>query len=342
MHASNEAGPPNEDILREEDWEKREIMWRMNPLNPANNANGPPKNSNNDAGPPNDSHWWGWRQNRYLVDSLRTPYWRGSCKFKCNYELPFNPELNFHEQIAGHMMQTKWVKHVSLMPSGCDMCHTDCVFRGSRGINGCGCHCGFDVCDTCLHKIREFQQTAEFTNGTAMRLTRNDKTILDEQNKIHIAENSAKIESMCPHNEIFVDRGEWGDVDKAKCDLIKFTDDLGHERFGFFLHLVDKHRPRPTVFYRTSTGGNNILVRAENFLNSWEYVYPDLRKHRGDPSMVSRVKAAGAAAAAKASAVGGAAGAAAAAAAQKAGLIKKYNSHADQKMDCITPNPYTI
>ena len=60
------------------------------------------------------------------------------------------------------------------------------------------------------------------------------------------------------------------------------------------------------------------------------------------PTMVSRVKAAGAAAAAKASAVGGAAGAAAAAAAQKAGLIKKYNSHADQKMDCITPNPYTI
>ena len=55
--------------------------------------------------------------------------------------------------------------------------------------------------------------------------------------------------------------------------------------------------------------------------------------------MVSRVKAAGAAAAAKASAVGGAAGAAAA---QKAGLIKKDNSHADQKMDCITPNPYTI
>ena len=71
--------------------------------------------------------------------------------------------------------------------------------------------------------------------------------------------------------------------------------------------------------------------------------------HTGDPalgdpahpSMLGRVKAAGAAAAAKASAVGAAA-AAAAAAAQKAGLIKKDNSHADQKMDCITPNPYTI
>lgn len=232
--------------------------------------------ADNDAGPPNDSHWWGWRQNRYLLDSLRTPLWCRSCKFKCSYELPFNPDLNFCEVIDGHQMQTEWFKHVSFMPMQCDRCHDrHKYFR----LNGCGCHCGYDMCDDCMDVVRDFQKSAEFIDGRAMRL--------DDENKIHAKENSANIKRMCPHNEIFVYRGEVADIHEegVKCDLIKFEDDSGNERVGFFVGLVSEDANWPVVRCRRSSDLHMYdNVQADTFLESWQYVFPDLRKHRGDNS----------------------------------------------------------
>ena len=232
-------------------------------------------NTVNDAGPAQDSHWRSLRQNRYVLNSLRTLPWRGTCKFQFEYEKPFNPIFDRCDRVAGHMMQTKWVKRGTFLPMRCDMCGD----RLNRfHLNGCGCHCGFDVCDKCLCSIREFQKTEDFTGGKLV--------CLDAKNKIQAAEHLAEIKSMCPSNEVFVYTCRSGDIHKEgiQCDLIRFKGDNGQDCVGYFTNVTVESRNRLTVqcvkpdplSYDDCYYGR---VQADNFIESWEYVYPDLRKH---------------------------------------------------------------
>ena len=100
-----------------------------------------------------------------------------------------------------------------------------------------------------------------------------------------MAEHLTRTESMCPRNEDFVDTGRVHDIHTCgvRCDIVRFRDGGGRPRLGFYARIrTDMRRDWLAIQVRKLDSWSQETlyhadVDAASFIESWEYVFPELR-----------------------------------------------------------------
>jgi len=108
------------------------------------------------------------------------------------------------------------------------------------------------------------------------------QNLKDDGNRALIAADVARVQTMCPLNQFFRDTGQHSDITKPgiEGDIINFVGRNNVACVGFFSHAVGGNRAMVLMRKLDPLSDDDLYfdeVKAEIFLGSWTYRFPQLR-----------------------------------------------------------------
>jgi len=108
------------------------------------------------------------------------------------------------------------------------------------------------------------------------------QNLKDDGNRALIAAHVARTQNMCPLNQFFSDTGQYSDITKhgIEGDMINFVGRNNVACVGFFSQVVGDNRAMVLMRKLNPVSDNDLYfdgVKADTFLGSWTYRFPQLR-----------------------------------------------------------------
>jgi len=108
------------------------------------------------------------------------------------------------------------------------------------------------------------------------------QNLKDDGNRALIAADVARVQTMCPLNQFFSDTGQYSDITKPgiEGDIINFVGRNNVACVGFFSQAVGGNRAMVLMRKLDPLSDDDLYfdkVKAEIFLGSWTYRFPQLR-----------------------------------------------------------------